>query len=236
MAEKLTFKVSEIGGNDAGYFAIEEISSDRTDTGDVVFVYPGTYTDPNTANVGGLTIVGVGNRDDVVFSGFTIPATTTGTVTLQNLRINAGGLTIGNAAVTVNVVDCKVTGTAGPARSAALATGNAAITKGVAGATYAVVANSTLVVENSSIESGSEYGIRVEDYGTVTLRNSIVKADAGILSNGACTIEHSTFTGANNYVSTIAAPITAPTHIVRASVSAAANAGNNTETVVALIS
>ena len=61
------------------------------------------------------------------------------------------------------------------------------------------------------------------------------KVIAGMLTNVATAIEHCTFTGANNYASSIAAGGT-PTVTVRASVAAAANAGNMTETVVALIS
>ena len=51
-----------------------------------------------------------------------------------------------------------------------------------------------------------------------------------MLINVATTIEHCTFTGANNYASAIAAGGT-PTATVRASGSAAANAGNMTEAI-----
>lgn len=237
MAEKLVFKVSPILAADADFKAVEDVESNRLDNGDTILVYPGTYSDPNTAfGNKNISIVGVGKRDDVEFTGFTIPSTFTGTLTLKGVSIASPGLVMANAAMTVNLVDCKLTGLAGPTIESALAWGNAAITKGQAGATYGVIANSTLVVDSCEFAAGAAYGILAHDYGTITVRNSRLATDAGIYSNGACTVEHSTFTGANNYVSTPADVITAPTHTVRASVSAAANAGNCVETVVALIS
>ena len=71
--------------------------------------------------------------------------------------------------------------------------------------------------------------------GSHTYRYCNFAVDTGILSNVATAIEHCTFTGANSYFTSIAAG-GAPTVTVRASVSAAANAGNNTETIKALIS
>ena len=68
-----------------------------------------------------------------------------------------------------------------------------------------------------------------------TYRYCTFATDTGMLSNVATTVEHCTFTGANSYFTSIAAG-GGPTVTVKASVSEAANAGNNTETVKALIS
>jgi hypothetical protein len=237
MAEKLIHRVSDIGQDGSGYMALEHIPTAVMDAGDIILVQPGTYNDPNTANVDGMIVMGVGDRD-TVFSGFTVPEGAVGTVVLKNLTIDAPGLTIGNSAVTVNVYDCTILGTVGNTKASALVPANAAVTKGVA-VVGGKSANSTLVIENSTLgnsDTATGMGIKVDDYGTVTLRGVRVQADVGVFTNAAAVVEHCTFTGANAYAITIAAPVSAPAMTVRASVSAAANAGNNTETVVALIS
>jgi hypothetical protein len=239
MAEKLVHKISPIGAENANYLAIEHIKSGVVESGDAVLVFPGDYSNPNTANVSNMSITGMGKRDDVVFNGFTIPAAATGTITLKGLKIASPGLSIGNTTATINVIDCIISGAASLNRASSLAMGNAAITKGVAGATYAVVANSTLVVEDCEFPFGTAYAIAAHDYGTVTVRNSVVKTDGGLFSNGAATLDRVTFTGANNYMSTAAAAITAPAITVynsyAPSATANANVGNNSQTVIARI-
>ena len=117
---------------------------------------------------------------------------------------------------------------------------NGAVTTGVLDSNAGVAATdaaSVVVLEHCTLGSniGAGYGVVAHNNsGSLTLRHCTV-ADAGMLINVATTIGHCAFTGANNYASAIAAGGT-PTATVRASVSAAANAGNMTETVVGLIS
>ena len=111
--------------------------------------------------------------------------------------------------------------------------GETALAAGAAG----VSMNAAITLDHCELGTtvGPGYGVVQHCSGVVTLRHCTIASDAGALSNGNMTIEHCTFTGANNYASTIAAGL-APTITVRGSHAAAANAGNHTETVVAAIS
>ena len=107
-------------------------------------------------------------------------------------------------------------------------------------AVAATDAASTVVLTRCMIGENELHGYAVVSHnnsGSLVMRNCHVQSDAGILTNVVAAIEHCTFTGANNYASSVAAGgAGVPTVTVRASVAAAANAGNMTETVVALIS
>jgi len=188
---------------------------------------------------------GFGHGDNVVFTGFSVlsdmPASST--IDIKNIRVLAPGVIVGNSAVTVNIADCTIDGTTGTNRAAALTVANAAVLTGVLDSNAAVAATdaaSTVVLTRCMIGQNEGHGYGVVSHnnsGSVVMRNCHVASDAGLLTNVVAAIEHCTFTGANNYASSVAAGgAGVPTVTVRASVAAAANAGNMTETIVALIS
>lgn len=245
MANNQIHRVSPELTNDAQFKSIESIPTTMLKDGDTILVYPGVYSDPRTANVGNVMVEGFGNGDNVIFNGFSVlsdmPASST--VDIKNVKIQAPGVIVGNSAVTVNIADCTIDGTAGPCRAAALTVANAAVLQGVLDSNAAVAAAdaaSTVVLTRCMIGENEVPGYGVVSHnnsGSLVLRNCHVQSDAGMLVNVATAIEHCTFTGANNYASSVAAGgAGVPGVTVRASVAAAANAGNMTETVVALIS
>jgi hypothetical protein len=245
MANKQIHRVSPELTNDAQFKSIESIPTTILSDGDTILVYPGEYTDPRTANIGNVTVEGFGHGDNVVFTGFSVlsdmPASST--IDIKNIRVLAPGVIVGNSAVTVNIADCTIDGTTGTNRAAALTVANAAVLTGVLDSNAAVAATdaaSTVVLTRCMIGQNEGHGYGVVSHnnsGSVVMRNCHVASDAGLLTNVAAAIEHCTFTGANNYASSVAAGgAGVPTVTVRASVAAAANAGNMTETIVALIS
>jgi hypothetical protein len=245
MANKQIHRVSPELTNDAQFKSIESIPTTILSDGDTILVYPGEYTDPRTANIGNVTVEGFGHGDNVVFTGFSVlsdmPASST--IDIKNIRVLAPGVIVGNSAVTVNIADCTIDGTTGTNRAAALTVANAAVLTGVLDSNAAVAATdaaSTVVLTRCMIGQNEGHGYGVVSHnnsGSVIMRNCHVASDAGLLTNVVAAIEHCTFTGANNYASSVAAGgAGVPTVTVRASVAAAANAGNMTETIVALIS
>jgi len=243
MANKVIHKVSPELTDNAQWRTIHEIPTSYLQSGDTILVYPGEYVDPRTANVADVAVVGMGDREDVIFNGFSIMSGTTAgaNVVLKNLTIRSAGLIVGNADVTVKVYDCIIDGTSGESRSAALAIANAAVTMGVtdsnAAGAIGVSMNAAVTLDHCEIGTNvsAGYGVVSHAGGVTTIRHSTIGSDCGSLSNGNMTIEHCTFTGANAYATSLAAGL-APTITTRASVAAAANAGNHTETVVAAIS
>lgn len=135
MGEKLVYKVSSIGAENANYLNITEIPTGVLEQEDTVFMYPGDYSDPssNATRFQNVSIVGVGRRDDIIFNGFTIPDAFTGAITFKNVAFASPGVTIGNTTATIKFYDCLFNGANSAARSASLAIGNACITKGEIG-------------------------------------------------------------------------------------------------------
>jgi len=236
MGEKLVYKVSSIGAENANYLNITEIPTGVLEQEDTVFMYPGDYSDPssNATRFQNVSIVGVGRRDDIIFNGFTIPDAFTGAITFKNVAFASPGVTIGNTTATIKFYDCLFNGANSAARSASLAIGNACITKGVA-VSGGKSSNSTLVVEDSDFNTGTAYSIVAHDYGTITIRDCYLRTDSGVLANGVCTFEGVVATGANNIVSTIASPAVVPAHVYKASVAVTSNAGNCTKSAVAVL-
>ena len=241
MANKGIHKVSPELTDDAQWRTVHEIPTSYLQAGDTILVYPGEYVDPRTSNVADIAVVGVGDRDDVIFNGFSIMSATTAgaNVVLRNLTIRSAGLIVGNADVTVKVYDCVIDGTSGENRAAALGVTNAAVTMGVTDSNLAaaigVSMNAAVTLDHCDIGTNvtAGYGVVSHAGGVTTMRHCTVGSDTGSLSNGNMTIEHCTFTGANAYATSLAAGL-APTITTRASVGVA-NAGNHTETVVAVI-
>jgi hypothetical protein len=236
MGEKLVFKVSQIGTDNANYLNLTEIAAGTLEEQDTVLLYPGEYNDPgsNATRFQNVSIVGVGRRDDILIQGFTIPDSFTGAITFKGVSFGSPGVTIGNTTATVKFYDCLFAGANSLNRAAALSVGNACITKGVA-VSGGKSANSTLIVEDSEFSPGTAYSVVAHDYGTMTFRDVMFRTDAGVLSNAACTFEGSVATGANNIVSTIAAPAVVPAHVYRGTVAAQSNAGNCTKSAVAVL-
>jgi hypothetical protein len=236
MGEKLVVKVSQIGAENANYLNLTEIPAGILEEQDTVLVYPGDYNDPGSAatRFQNVSIVGVGRRDDILIQGFTIPDAFTGAITFKGVSFGSPGVTIGNTTATVKFYDCLFAGANSLNRAAALSVGNACITKGVA-VSGGKSSNSTLIIEDSEFNPGTAYSIVAHDYGTITLRDVMIRTDSGVLSNGVCTFEGVVATGANNIVSTIAAPAVVPAHVYRATVAATSNAGNCTKTAVAVL-
>lgn len=236
MGEKLIYKVSSTGADNANYLDISDIISNTLEAEDTVLVYPGSYTDPgsNATLFQNVSIVGVGRRDDIVINGFTIPDSFSGAITFKGVSFASPGVTIGNTTATVKFYDCLFAGANSSTRAGSLSIGNACITKGVA-VSGGKSSNSTLVIEDSEFVNGTAYSVVIHDYGTATFRDVMFRTDAGVLSNAACTFEGCIATGANNIVSTIAAPAAAPAHTYRATVAAASNAGNCTKSAVAVL-
>ena len=243
MSNKQTYIVSPELNMGAQFKAIDHIPTNHVNAGDVIQVLPGSYHDPRTTNVADVTIVGMGDAKDIIFAGFSIPSgiTAGSNVVIKNCKINSPGAIIGNAAVTVTFENCIFDGTSGNARSAALAIANAGITTGVLDSNAGVAATdaaSVIIAEKCTFGDNvlPGYGVVAHNNaGSQTYRYCTFATDTGMLSNVATTVEHCTFTGANSYFTSIAAG-GSPTVTVKASVSEAANAGNNTETVKALIS
>lgn len=243
MANKAIHRVSPELTDNAQFKSVHEIPTTILGSGDTILVYPGEYADPRTSNVADVAIVGMGDKADVIFNGFSIPdATSQGAnVVIKNVTIRAAGLIVGNTEVTVKVEDSVIDGTAGPCRAAALAVANGAVTAGVTDSNTAGAAgvnmNAAITLDHCELGSNvsAGYGVVQHCSGVVTMKYCTIASNAGALSNGNMTIEHCTFTGANVYASSIAAGL-APTITVRGSHAAAANAGNHTETIVAAIS
>lgn len=229
--EKHIHYVSSIGAGTA-FRAVEEISNTYLHNGDTVMVYPGVYGDPNTANVSNLTIEGMGDKQEVVFNaGFTIPAGTTGTVRLKNLTIQQG-LHIGNTSATVNVEGCDIDPISGSLNAASdSAIANAAIAVAAQAQSLDPVVNVLESTLGGNVTNG--YGVFNNRDGAVSVYRSRILNDRGLYSNGAMTVEHSTFTGPNVYATTTGTDVAIT---VRSSVAAASNAGDTIETVVAEIS
>jgi hypothetical protein len=237
MGEKLVYKVSPIGADNANYLNITDIPAGILEQEDTVLMYPGDYSDPssNATRFQNVSIVGVGRRDDIIFNGFTIPDAFTGAITFKGVSFASPGVTIGNTTATVKFYDCLFAGANSLNRASSLALGNACITKGVA-VSAGKSANSTLVIEDSDFVAGTAYAIVAHDYGTITMRDCYMRTDSGVLSNAVCTFEQVIATGANNIVSTIASPAVVPAHVYRATVAVTSNAGNCTKTAVAVLS
>ncbi len=236
MGEKLVYKVSQIGTDNANYLNITDIPSGILEEQDTVLLYPGEYSDPgsNATRFQNVSIVGVGRRDDILIQGFTIPDAFTGAITFKGVSFGSPGVTIGNTTATVKFYDCLFAGANSATRAASLGVGNACITKGVA-VSGGKSSNSTLIVEDSEFVAGTAYSVVAHDYGTLTFRDVMFRTDAGVLSNAVCTFEGCVATGANNIVSTIAGVASAPQHVYRATVAAASNAGNCTKSAVAVL-
>jgi len=111
MAQKFVHKVSPELIDDAQYKHPNEIPSAAMRAGSTVQLYPGTYAAVNTANLTNISLVGIGDKDDVVISTISVANTVTGTLHLKNLTVNAVNAVAagGAAAITFTGNDNAVT-------------------------------------------------------------------------------------------------------------------------------
>ena len=145
MANNQTHLVSPELAQNAQFKSIHAIPTNHLQAGDVIQVLPGTYDDPRTSNVADVTIVGMGNAKDVIFTGFSIPTAMAAgaNVIIKNCKINTPGAIIGNTASTTTFIDCIFDGTSGNAILPSTAAGvvdNAAVLIGVLDSNAAVAA------------------------------------------------------------------------------------------------
>jgi hypothetical protein len=211
MANNQTILVSPELDQNAQFKSIHAIPTNHLQAGDVIQVLPGTYDDPRTSNVADVTIMGMGRAEDVIFTGFSIPsAMTAGANTIiKNCKINTPGAIIGNTASTTTFVDCIFDGTSGNAILPSTAAGvvdNAAVTIGVLDSNAAVAATDAASVvkfinctfgDNVTTSTGI---VNHGDSSTMEIDRCTFNTDSGMYSNADCTIDGTSFKGANAYV------------------------------------
>ncbi len=87
MAEKQFLKVSPTLADDAQFRSIADIPAAMLKDEYTIQLFPGTYT-AITVNGADLSFVGVGDRDKIVVTTFTMGNASTGTATFNNFTIN----------------------------------------------------------------------------------------------------------------------------------------------------
>lgn len=212
MSSKNIYRVGTDGS--ANYSNFSEIPSYVLGQGDNTFlVYPGTYDAPTAAIWSDVALVGMGDREEVVISGdMTIANTATGTLSFENLTFVGS-----NADAT---------------------SGTACITK--------LGAASTPLHFNRCSFSNAEHAIAHNGelaFATTTPQVVLDFCDASgvdqaVVANANVSISYSALnTSSNAYFQPGTGGGNADlTVTVRASTSGGSNTGNNTETVIALIS
>jgi len=212
MTSKNTYRIGTDGT--ANYSTLTDVPSYILAQGDnTLLVYPGTYTAPTDAVYSDVAIVGIGDREEIVIDGdMTIANTSTGTITFENVTFTGS---------------------------------NAAVTSGTSCVTKLGAASTKLHFKHSTF-NGAEYAVSHNgERAFATTTPQIVMdfcdasaVDKSLVANANVEVNYSALnTSANAYFT----PGTgggdpAVTVTVRASTSGGSNTGNNTETVVALIS
>ena len=205
MANNQTHLVSPELDQNAQFKSIHAIPTNHLQAGDIIQVLPGTYDDPRTSNVADVTIIGMGNAKDVIFTGFSIPTAMAAgaNVIIKNCKINTPGAIVGNTASTTTFIDCIFDGVVG---SATAAQQNAAVTIGVLDSNAAVAATDAASVvkftrctfgDNVTTSTGI---VNHANSSTMELEGCIFNTDSGMFSNAAATIDSTSFKGANAYV------------------------------------
>jgi hypothetical protein len=205
-------------GTDGFPAAISDIpTAALTQGGNEVHMYPGTYTAPTGVVASDYAYIGIGDAEEIIISGdMTIADGSTGQVTFKNITFQgssataAGGTScvskLGNTAVTLKFENCIFTNSDFGVNQQANLTSHAAA--------------GTNGVEMWWCDASG--------------------VDRAIVSNANSEINFSALnTGSNTYYTVGNSTLNgAPAHTVtvRASTSGGSNAGNMTETVLALIS
>jgi len=205
-------------GTDGFGASISDIpSAALTQGGNEVHMYPGTYTAPTDVTATNYAYVGMGDRDSVIIDGdMTIADGSSGTITFKNLHFRGstaasnGGKScvtkLGNTAVKLHFINCKFSN------------------------------NEHGINQMANLVSTAATGAP----GLVVEYCDMSEVDQAIVSNCNSEISFSQLNAAANtyYTPGGHADNLGAVHVatVRASTAGAANAGNMTETVVALIS
>jgi hypothetical protein len=212
MTSKNTYRVGTDGL--ANYATLAEIPSTILVQGNnTVLLYPGTYTAPTNAVYSDLAIVGVGDREEIVINGgMTIANTSTGTVTFEN--------------ITFVGADASATG------------GAACVTKLGAASTQLHFRNVTFSNAEHAVSHNGERAFATTVPQVILDYCDASGVDQALVANSNVRVNWSALnTSANAYFQPGTGggdPVLTVT--VRASTSGGANTGNNTETVLALIS
>ena len=206
-------------GVDGFPVAINDIqSSALTQGGNEIHLYPGSYAAPTAVVATDYAYVGMGDVDDVIIDGdMTIADGSSGTITFRNIHFRGGTAAsnggtscvtkLGNTAVKLHFVNCKFSNSEHGINQMANMTSTAATSA------------PGLVVEYCDM-SGVDQAI------VSNCNTEISFSQMSISSNSYYTVGNSTLNGdPSGHICT-----------VRASTSGGSNAGNMTETVLALIS
>lgn len=212
MTSKNTYRVGTDGL--ANYSTLSAVPSSILVQGDnTILLYPGTYDAPTNAVYSDLAIIGVGDREEIVINGdMTIANTTVGTITFENIKF------IGSNADATSGVAC--------------------VTKLGAASAQLHFKSVTFANAEHAVSHNAERAFATTTPQVILDFCDATGVDQALVANANVTVNYSALnTSANAYFQ----PGTgggdpALTVTVRASTSGGANTGNNTETVLALIS
>lgn len=207
-------KVSETLTDNANYKELTDIPAAVLSRGDTtVLVYPGAYTAPTAAVYDDVAFIGVGEMDEIVVNGgVTIANTSANTITFENMHF------VGANTVQASLSTCV---TKLGASSVPLYFRNVKFSNAI----YAVQHNGEAAFATTTKQVTMDYC----DASAV---------DMAIVANANVAVNWSALnTGSNAYFTPgTGGGAAALTVSVRASTSGGSNTGNNTETVIALIS
>lgn len=206
--------VYRIGGGFANFNSFADVPSYVTaQGGNTLELYPGTYEAPTNINWNDVAVIGIGDKEEVVINGdVTIANTSSGTLTFENLTF------VGSDADSDS--------------------GSACVTKLGAASTKLYFKNVTFSNAEHAVSHNGERAFATTTPQIVMDFCNAVGVDQAIVANANVSISYSHLnTSSNAYFQ----PGTgggnpAVTVTVLASTSGGANTGNNTETVVSLIS
>lgn len=205
-------------GTDGFPVSITDIqSSALTQGGNEVHLYPGTYTAPTGVVASDYAYIGMGDKDEIIISGdMTIADGSSGQITFKNITFQGAADTtatgaacvtkLGNTATTLKFYDCAFTN------------------------------NDLGVNQMGNLTSHAAAGV----LGIEMWHCDATGVDRAIMSNANAEINYTALnTSSNTYYKVGNDTLNgAPAHTVtvRAATSGGSNAGNMTETVLALVS
>jgi len=212
MSSKNTYRVGTDGT--ANFSTLDVIPTSILTQGDTsILLYPGTYTAPINVAWSDLAIIGMGDREEIIINGdMSLANTSSGNITAENITF------IGSNATATSGTSC--------------------VTK--LGAAATKLQFSRCVFSNA--EHAVSHNAELATVGTATQLVldfcDATGVDQAIVANANVSVNYSALnTSANAYFQPGTGGGAAElTVTVRASTSGGANTGNNTETVLALIS
>jgi hypothetical protein len=212
MTSKNTYRVGTDGT--ANYATLVEVPSTvLTQGNNTVLLFPGTYSAPTNVVLNDLAIIGVGDREEIVINGgMTIANTSTGTITFEN--------------VTFVGADASATGSA------------ACVTKLGAASTPLHFRSVTFSNAEHAVSHNGERAFATTVPQVILDYCDATAVDQALVANSNVRVNWSALnTSANAYFQPgTGGGAVGLTVTVRASTSGGSNTGNNTETVLALIS